>query len=77
MSRAAKSYIDEQRANASPEPQHAIDRTWELILEANDEDRTTFRSILAPLDLTDKHETALTIAAHLANAIARDSVGAN
>jgi hypothetical protein len=33
MGRAAKSYLDEQRAQAHPELQQAIDRIWERILE--------------------------------------------
>jgi hypothetical protein len=37
MGRAAKSYLDEQRAKASPELQQAIDRLWERILEADKE----------------------------------------
>jgi len=32
MGRAAKTYLDEQRAKARPELQHAIDRIWERIL---------------------------------------------
>jgi hypothetical protein len=33
MGRAARSYLDEQRAQAAPELQAAIDRIWELILQ--------------------------------------------
>jgi hypothetical protein len=33
MGRAAKSYLDEQRAKAHPELQQAIDRIWQRILE--------------------------------------------
>jgi hypothetical protein len=33
MGRAAKSYLDEQRAKASPELQRAIDRLWQRILD--------------------------------------------
>jgi hypothetical protein len=36
MGRAAKGYLDEQRAKASPELQKAIDRIWERILEQGD-----------------------------------------
>ena len=32
MGRAAKPYLDEQRAKASPELQQAIDRIWQRIL---------------------------------------------
>jgi hypothetical protein len=34
MGRAAKEYLDEQRAQASPELQQAIDRIWQRILDA-------------------------------------------
>jgi hypothetical protein len=34
MGRAAKDYLDEQRAKASPELQQAIDRLWQRIVEA-------------------------------------------
>jgi hypothetical protein len=33
MGRAAKPYLDEQRAKAAPELQHAIDHIWQQILE--------------------------------------------
>jgi hypothetical protein len=36
MGRAAKDYLDEQRAKASPELQKAIDRIWQRILEEDD-----------------------------------------
>jgi hypothetical protein len=32
MGRAAKYYLDEQRAGATPELQRAIDRIWQRIL---------------------------------------------
>ena len=34
MGRAAKPYLDEQRAKASPALQQAIDRIWQRILDA-------------------------------------------
>jgi hypothetical protein len=37
MGRAAKDYLDEQRAKAGPELQQAIDRIWQRILEADKE----------------------------------------
>jgi hypothetical protein len=37
MGRAAKGYLDEQRAKANPELQQAIDRLWQRILEADEE----------------------------------------
>ena len=33
MGRACKSYLDEVRANASPELQRAIDEVWQQILD--------------------------------------------
>jgi hypothetical protein len=33
MGRAAKSYLDEQRAKAGPELQKAIDRIWQRIVD--------------------------------------------
>jgi hypothetical protein len=37
MGRAAKDYLDEQRAKAGPELQQAIDRLWERIVKADKE----------------------------------------